>query len=55
MRPELLVGALLLERYAMLLRGDVAARVQIDPRRVYLVGFSAGGFMAQALACSGAR
>jgi polyhydroxybutyrate depolymerase len=32
---------------------DVSARVRIDPRRVYLVGFSAGGFMAQALACTG--
>ncbi|CAH2600911.1 conserved protein of unknown function [Rhodovastum atsumiense] len=32
---------------------DVAARMPVDPKRIYLVGFSAGGFMAQSLACSG--
>ena len=32
---------------------DVAARTPIDPDRIYAVGFSNGGFMAQALACSG--
>ncbi len=32
---------------------DVAARVNIDRTRIYAVGFSNGGFMAQALACSG--
>jgi polyhydroxybutyrate depolymerase len=32
---------------------DASARLQIDPARVYAVGFSNGGFMAQALACLG--
>ncbi len=32
---------------------NVSARVPIDPARIYAVGFSNGGFMAQALACSG--
>jgi polyhydroxybutyrate depolymerase len=32
---------------------DVAARIPIDPARISAVGFSNGGFMAQALACSG--
>ncbi len=32
---------------------DVAARIPVDPARVSVVGFSNGGFMAQALACSG--
>jgi polyhydroxybutyrate depolymerase len=32
---------------------DVSARIQVDPGRVYAVGFSNGGFMAQALACLG--
>lgn len=32
---------------------DVAARLPIDPARITAVGFSNGGFMAQALACSG--
>ena len=33
--------------------GDVSAKVSVDPARIYAVGFSNGGFMAQALACSG--
>jgi polyhydroxybutyrate depolymerase len=32
---------------------DVSTRIRIDPSRVYAVGFSNGGLMAQALACSG--
>jgi polyhydroxybutyrate depolymerase len=32
---------------------DVAARIPVDPSRIYVVGFSTGGFMAQAFACSG--
>jgi polyhydroxybutyrate depolymerase len=32
---------------------DVALRVKIDRTRIFAVGFSNGGFMAQALACSG--
>jgi polyhydroxybutyrate depolymerase len=32
---------------------DISARTPIDPARIYAVGFSNGGFMAQALACSG--
>ena len=32
---------------------DVSARVKVDPARIYVAGFSNGGFMAQALACSG--
>jgi polyhydroxybutyrate depolymerase len=32
---------------------DVALRVRIDRARIFAVGFSNGGFMAQALACSG--
>jgi polyhydroxybutyrate depolymerase len=32
---------------------DVAARIPVDPARITAVGFSNGGFMAQALACSG--
>ena len=33
---------------------DVSTRVRIDPARIYLAGFSAGGFMAQSVACRGA-
>jgi len=32
---------------------DVSNRIPVDPSRIYAVGFSNGGFMAQALACSG--
>jgi polyhydroxybutyrate depolymerase len=32
---------------------DVAAKIPVDRSRIYAVGFSNGGFMAQALACSG--
>ncbi len=32
---------------------DVSARTAVDPSRIYAIGFSNGGFMAQALACSG--
>ena len=32
---------------------DVSARIPVDPARITAVGFSNGGFMAQALACSG--
>ena len=32
---------------------DVSARIPVDPARIYAVGFSNGGLMAQALACSG--
>ncbi|CAH2602146.1 conserved protein of unknown function [Rhodovastum atsumiense] len=32
---------------------EVSAVVPIAPSRIYAVGFSSGGFMAQALACSG--
>ena len=32
---------------------DVSARIPIDPARIYAVGFSNGGLMAQVLACSG--
>ena len=32
---------------------DVASRTPVDPARISAVGFSNGGFMAQALACSG--
>jgi polyhydroxybutyrate depolymerase len=32
---------------------DFADRIPVDPSRIYAVGISSGGFMAQALACSG--
>jgi polyhydroxybutyrate depolymerase len=32
---------------------DVAGKIPIDPARIYAVGFSNGGLMAQALACAG--
>jgi polyhydroxybutyrate depolymerase len=32
---------------------DVAGKTPVDPARIYAVGFSNGGLMAQALACSG--
>ncbi len=32
---------------------DVSARMPVDPARITAVGFSNGGFMVQALACSG--
>ncbi len=32
---------------------DVSARTPVDPARIYAVGFSNSGFMAQALACAG--
>jgi polyhydroxybutyrate depolymerase len=32
---------------------DVSSRFPVDARRVYLIGFSNGGFMAQMVACTG--
>ena len=40
--------------YVSALIDDVSSRMAIDPRRVYVVGHSNGGFMAQRLACDSA-
>lgn len=39
------------EKYLLDLLDEVAAKFTVDPRRVYVVGHSNGGFMAHRLAC----
>lgn len=41
--------------YLRELVGEIASRVDIDPRRVFVVGHSNGGFMAHRLACDHAE